>query len=135
MLKSINPFNNDVLAEFELTSVADLDNNLDQAQGGFVNWRQTSFEQRSRMLMALSSTLEKNKDEYAALITSEMGKVLKESKKEVEKSAMVLEYFANHGPFHLEKEKVKAQEGQGVIMYEPMGVVLAIMPWNYPFWQ
>ncbi len=135
MLKSINPFTNEILAELALTNVADLDKNLDRAQNGFINWRQTSFDKRSQMLITLASTLKKNKDTYAELISREMGKVLKESRKEVEKSAMVLEYFAEHGPGYLEEERTKAQEGQGVIMYEPMGVVLAIMPWNYPFWQ
>ncbi len=135
MLKSINPFTNETLAELELINVADLDKNLDRAQNGFVSWRQTSFDKRSQMLMTLASTLKKNKDTYARLISREMGKVVKESKKEVEKSAMVLEYFAEHGPGYLEDERTKAQEGQGVIIYEPMGVVLAIMPWNYPFWQ
>ncbi|MFO7997398.1 MAG: NAD-dependent succinate-semialdehyde dehydrogenase [Bacteroidales bacterium] len=135
MLRSINPFTNEILAELELTKAADLDNNLDRAQNGFINWRQTSFDKRSQMLITLSSVLKENKDAYANLISREMGKVLKESRKEVEKSAMVLEYFAEHGPDYLKKEKVKAQEGQGVILYEPLGVVLAIMPWNYPFWQ
>ncbi len=135
MLKTINPFTNEILAELELINVADLDDNLDRAQTGFVDWRQTSFDKRSQMLITLASTLKKNKDAYAQLISREMGKVLKESRKEVEKSAMVLEYFAEHGPDYLEEERIKAQEGQGLIIYEPMGVVLAIMPWNYPFWQ
>lgn len=135
MLKSINPFTNEILAEIALTNVADLDKNLDRAQNGFVSWRQTSFDKRSQLLMTLASTLKKNKDTYAGLISREMGKVVKESRKEVEKSAMVLEYFAEHGPGYLEEERTKAQEGQGIIIYEPMGVVLAIMPWNYPFWQ
>jgi len=112
MLKSINPFTNEVLAEFKLTDAAELDKNLDHAQSGFINWRQTSFDKRSQMLTTLASTLKKNKDSYAQLISSEMGKVLKESRKEVEKSAMVLEYFAEHGPDYLEEERVKAQEGQ-----------------------
>ncbi|MFW5708104.1 MAG: NAD-dependent succinate-semialdehyde dehydrogenase [Bacteroidota bacterium] len=135
MLKSVNPYTNEVLAEFEPIKVADLDSNLDRAQNGFINWRQTSFDKRSDMLMTLASTLKKNKEAYARLISREMGKVIKESIKEVEKSAMVLDYFAEYGPEYLEEERVKAQEGQGVIIYEPMGVVLAIMPWNYPFWQ
>jgi succinate-semialdehyde dehydrogenase / glutarate-semialdehyde dehydrogenase len=135
MLKSINPYTNEILAEIALTDVADLDNNLDQAQNGFVAWRQTKFDKRSQMLITLASTLKKNKLEYAQLISREMGKVLKESLKEVEKSAMVLEYFAEHGPDYLEEERVNAQNGQGHILYEPMGVVLAVMPWNYPFWQ
>jgi succinate-semialdehyde dehydrogenase / glutarate-semialdehyde dehydrogenase len=135
MLKSINPYTNQVLAEFELTDAANLDKNLDRAQNGFVTWRQTSFEKRSQMLIALASVLKKDKHAYAELISREMGKVIKESEKEVEKCAMVLEYFAERGAGYLQDEKVKAQEGQGIIMYEPMGVVLAIMPWNYPFWQ
>jgi succinate-semialdehyde dehydrogenase / glutarate-semialdehyde dehydrogenase len=135
MLKSINPYTNEVLAEVELAHAADIDKNLDRALNGFVIWRQTNFDKRSQMLLALATVLKKDKETYAELISREMGKVVNESIKEVEKCAMALEYFAENGPEYLQSERVKAQGGQGEILYEPMGVVLAVMPWNYPFWQ
>ncbi|MFW5820536.1 MAG: NAD-dependent succinate-semialdehyde dehydrogenase [Bacteroidota bacterium] len=135
MLKSVNPYNNQVIGEFEQLKVEEIENFLNYAQEGFTAWRQTSFEDRSRFLRNLASELKDNRDEYASLITQEMGKVMKESLKEVDKSAMALEYFAEHGESYLKEEKTKAGEGEGLIIYEPMGVVLSIMPWNYPFWQ
>lgn len=135
MLKSINPYNNELIGEFEQLKVEDIDNNLNLAQRGFTAWRNTGFDERGKFLRDLASILKKNRDEYAGLISRETGKVIKESKKEVDKSAMALEYFAEHGEDFLVEKKTKAGEGEGLIRYEPMGVVLAIMPWNYPFWQ
>lgn len=135
MLKSINPYNNELIGEFEKLKIEDIDNKLNLAQKGFTAWRQTGFDERSKFLRDMASVLKKNKDEYAGLISRETGKVIKESKKEVDKSAMALEYFAGHAEDFLGEEKTRAGEGEGLIIYEPMGVVLAIMPWNYPFWQ
>lgn len=135
MLQSVNPFKNEVIGEFEQIKVADLDNNLDQAQSGFVIWRQTSFEERSRYLKKLASVLKKNKAKYAEILCRETGKVLKESNKEVDKSAMVLEYFAERGEGYLWDDIVEEESAHERIIYEPMGVILGIMPWNFPFWQ
>ena len=135
MLKSINPYNDEVIGEFNQLKVEEIENFLNYALEGFTAWRQTEFKDRSRFLRNLASELKENKEEYATLISQEMGKVIKESKKEVDKSAMALEYFAEHGEKYLKEEITKVGEGEGQIIYEPMGVVLAIMPWNYPFWQ
>ncbi len=135
MLKSVNPYNNELIGEFDQMKVENIDDNLNLAQEGFTVWRQISFAGRSRFLRELASTLKDNKEEYAGLISREMGKVIRESKKEVDKSAMTLEYFAEHGEDYLTEKQKKAGEGEGLIVYEPMGVVLAVMPWNYPFWQ
>jgi succinate-semialdehyde dehydrogenase / glutarate-semialdehyde dehydrogenase len=135
MLKSINPYNGETIGEFEEMSLEQLDVTLNQSLTGFSVWRQTGFNERKQFLLSLASALRENRDEYATLITREMGKVIKESQKEVDKSAMALEYFAEHGERYLSEEKTKAGDGEGLIIYEPMGVILAIMPWNYPFWQ
>lgn len=135
MLRSVNPYNQEVIGEFQENDLDSMDRMLTFAQQGFTSWRQKDFDERAGFLKALASTLRENEDEYAGLITREMGKVIKESRKEVEKSAMALEYFAEHGADYLQEHKTHAGEGQGLIRYEPMGVVLGIMPWNYPFWQ
>ncbi len=135
MLKSINPYNNEPIGEFEQLEFDELDKILHRAQQGFFSWRETSFAERADFLMRLAENLKENSKEYATLISREMGKVLKESEKEVNKSAMALEYFAKHGEDFLKEEKTKAGEGTGMVVYQPMGVILAIMPWNYPFWQ
>ena len=135
MLKSTNPYTGEIIGEFKLLNVEELDNNLNLAQQGFTEWRNTGFKERKQFLLSLASNLRKNKNEYATLISREMGKVIKQSEKEVDKSAMALEYFAEHGEDYLNEKKTKAGNGEGLIIYEPMGVILAIMPWNYPFWQ
>ncbi len=135
MLRSVNPYTNEMIGEYEPLSIEDLDNNLNIAQQGFTVWRKTGFNERKQFLLSLASALRDNKDDYARMITLEMGKVIKESRKEVDKSAMVLEYFAEHGESLLAEEKTRAKGGEGIIIYEPMGVILAIMPWNFPFWQ
>ncbi len=135
MLKSINPYNGETIGEFEEMSLEQLDVTLNRSLTGFSVWRQSGFNERKQFLLSLASALRENRDEYATLITREMGKVIKESQKEVDKSAMALEYFAEHGERYLSEEKTKAGGGEGLIIYEPMGVILAVMPWNYPFWQ
>ena len=135
MIKSVNPFNNQEIGRFEEISIAELDRRLLQAQVGFTSWRKTSFEERAGFLRTLSNLLRENTDRYATLISSEMGKVIGDARKEVNKSAMALDFFAEHGETFLQDEVRKTDDGEGVVMYQPLGVVLAIMPWNYPFWQ
>jgi succinate-semialdehyde dehydrogenase / glutarate-semialdehyde dehydrogenase len=135
MLQSVNPFNNEIIGEFEQIEVADIDNHLDQAQSGFIIWRQTSFEERRNYLKKLAGILKKNKAKYAEILCRETGKVLKEANKEVDKSAMVLEYFAERGEGYLWDDIVEEESAHERVIYEPMGVVLGIMPWNFPFWQ
>lgn len=135
MLRSVNPYNQEVIAEFQENDLDTIDRMLTFGQQGFTSWRQTRIDGRADFMRALAATLRENVDEYAGLITREMGKVIKESRKEVEKSAMALEYFAEHGEGYLQEQKTRAGKGEGLVRYEPMGVVLGIMPWNYPFWQ
>ena len=108
---------------------------LTRAQQGFAVWRQTGFDERSHFLRRLASNLKDNKDEFATLISNEMGKVITDSRKEIEKSAMALEYFAENGESYLADKPAETGDGEGRVVYEPLGVILGIMPWNYPFWQ
>ncbi len=134
-LTSLNPFNNEEIGQFERTSLPGQDRILHQAQLGFATWRQHSFEERAGYLRALSGVLKEYSDEFASLISREMGKVIGDSRKEVNKSSMALEYFAEHGREYLEEEIRRTDGGEGLVLYQPLGVVLGIMPWNYPFWQ
>ncbi|MFO7934109.1 MAG: NAD-dependent succinate-semialdehyde dehydrogenase [Bacteroidales bacterium] len=134
MIKSLNPYNQEEIGNFEETSIPDLDRKLYEAQKGFATWRYTGFEERAGYLRALADLLRKNTDEVATLISREMGKVIGDSRKEVNKSAMALDYFAEHGKEYLDDQVKKTDKGEGIIAYQPLGVVLGIMPWNYPFW-
>jgi succinate-semialdehyde dehydrogenase / glutarate-semialdehyde dehydrogenase len=135
MLVSYNPFTNDQIGEFNYTDLDELDHKLSYAQLGFKTWKSNSAEQRSELLLNLASILRKNQEECAHLISQEMGKVIRESRQEVEKSAMVIEYYAKNGLNYLEEQKKQAGDSEGLIIHEPMGAILGIMPWNYPFWQ
>lgn len=135
MIHSINPYNNEVIGKYETTSIEELDTKLTRAQQAFAVWRKTGFDDRSHFLKKLASNLRENKEEYATLISREMGKVIKGSRKEVDKSAMALEYFAEHGEGYLKERQADTGDGEGRVVYEPLGVILGIMPWNFPFWQ
>ena len=135
MIRSVNPFNNELIGEFETLDLDALDLKLTRALQGLTVWRNTGFDDRSHFLRSLANVLRDGKEEYAHLISNEMGKVINESRKEVEKCAVVLDYFAEHGPAFLAEEKADVDKGEGRLMYEPMGVILGVMPWNYPFWQ
>ncbi len=135
MLQSINPNTKEVIGSFQHASLEEVDNSLFLAQQGFSNWRLKTFDERSHFLKKLAALLRENKRTCAEIISREMGKVIRESIKEVEKSAMVVDFFAEHGARYLKEEKIKLDEGEGLIKYEPLGVVLGVMPWNFPFWQ
>ncbi len=135
MLQSFNPYNQEFIGEYKRLEVEELDPILNLATQGFEHWRKTSLDDRAGYLKRISKDLRENEEEYASLITNEMGKVIKASRKEVKKSAMALEYFAEHAFSYLHHKQIQEDEGEAEVIYEPMGVILSIMPWNYPFWQ
>lgn len=98
-------------------------------------WRTLPPKTRARHLRALSGELLTRRDELAALATAEMGKPIAQARAEVEKSALVCRYYADHGPGFLVDERPAGAAANARVTFEPLGVVLAIMPWNFPFWQ
>ncbi|MEX0779872.1 MAG: NAD-dependent succinate-semialdehyde dehydrogenase [Balneolales bacterium] len=135
-MQSKNPATEKNIAEYPETSIEEVDqilHNMSQAQR---EWARTSLHVRSDRLLKLASLLEENKDEYAGLITDEMGKPLSQAIGEVEKCAWVCRFYAEKGPGYLEDEAVPTDSDQKyMISYQPLGIILAIMPWNFPFWQ
>ena len=98
-------------------------------------WAQTSFALRAEVLRNVAIQLRAQRDQYATLITLEMGKLLREARAEVEKCAGVCDYYAQHAEEFLRSEPVASDAGKSYVAYYPLGVVLAVMPWNFPFWQ
>lgn len=133
--KSIHPFDQSLVEEFQLMSPADVQVRLDRAAKAFANWKRTSFAERSEKLLAIAALLRKNKEEYAQHITREMGKILSESRAEVEKCAGGCEYYAANAERFLADEVIKTDAYKSFVAYQPTGAILAIMPWNFPFWQ
>ncbi|HYF68863.1 MAG TPA: NAD-dependent succinate-semialdehyde dehydrogenase [Ohtaekwangia sp.] len=135
MHKSINPYNQALLGEFPVMNESDIESKLAKSHLAFCSWKTTSFAQRSGLLTTVSGLLRSNKEEYARVISLEMGKSIHESRSEVEKCASGCDYFAEHGERFLADEEIKTEAQKSLIAFQPVGSILAIMPWNFPFWQ
>ncbi len=135
VIKSINPYNGKLINTFQTQSNAEVENLLDKASKRFDLWKQTSFSERKKLMLQAAEILKNNKQQYAELITREMGKPIKQAIAEIEKCSWVCKFYAENAEKHLADETVETDAHKSYICYEPLGVVLAIMPWNYPFWQ
>ncbi len=139
-VSSINPYTGKVLETYDAFDLVELDFVLENIAAAQLGWRQTSLQERANALTLLARELRKQQATLARLATLEMGKTLASAEAEVEKCAWVCEYYAEHGPAMLANEFVSANstDNDGVqrfVSYQPLGVVLAIMPWNFPYWQ
>ena len=132
---SLNPTTNQVLQTYTSWDAAHLAGALEQARAAQQAWAQTSLAQRAAVLRDVAIHLRMRRDQYAALITQEMGKLLREARAEVEKCATGCDYYAQHAEVFLAEEIVKTDAAKSYVSYQPLGVVLAVMPWNFPFWQ
>jgi succinate-semialdehyde dehydrogenase/glutarate-semialdehyde dehydrogenase len=135
MKKSINPYTNEVLFEFEELGDDQLQLKLDLAQETFLSWKQVSFAKRSESMLKAAGLLKSNSEKYGTIISQEMGKPIAQAIAEVEKCAWVCEYYAEQAENQLKDEVIKTDADKSYVSYEPLGVVLAVMPWNFPFWQ
>jgi len=134
-LKSINPYTNRVIEEFEEFSEKKLEELLIQSCDAFEKWKRTKSGYRKSLMKKVSGLLIENIKEYAESITDEMGKPVSESKAEVEKCAWVCDYYAKNAEIFLRNESVETDADMSYVCYEPLGTILGIMPWNFPFWQ
>ncbi|MFI5615661.1 NAD-dependent succinate-semialdehyde dehydrogenase [Amycolatopsis sp. NPDC051903] len=132
MIESVNPATGKPLSTYDLHTAEEVDAALDGAVAAQAQWREKPLEERVALLRELAAVLRAGKAEYAALITAEMGKPLAESEAEIEKCALNCVHYADHAAEYLAERPVLAQAS---VVAEPLGVVLAVMPWNYPFWQ
>ncbi len=133
--KIINPYNNEVVEIFQEQTKQEVNAILNKANTTFDIWRKTSFSRRAEVLTNAADILEKNVDEYAKTITIEMGKPITEAKAEIKKCAWVCRYYAENAEGFLTDEFADTDAHENFVRHEPLGCVLAIMPWNYPFWQ
>lgn len=134
-LQSINPANGQAIAQFKQHNDDQLSSMLNLAHKGFVHWRQTSVEHRAFLLTSLANLLLTNRSALAELMTLEMGKRIAEAKAEVDKCAWCCRFYAEHGPSFLQAQRVETEALESKVVFEPLGPVLAIMPWNFPLWQ
>lgn len=134
-MKSTNPFNNEVIKEYDEFSAVKVEEIILKAKTQFSAWSDKSFDERATLFLNLSKVLKKNKNEYAMLMTKEMGKPISQGDAEIEKCALVCEYYAKNAKEFLSDKDIASDYKLSKVVYKPLGVVLGIMPWNYPFWQ
>ncbi|ELY60681.1 NAD-dependent succinate-semialdehyde dehydrogenase [Natronolimnohabitans innermongolicus] len=135
-IESTNPATGAVVDTFEETSTDELEDRLERASDTFEEWRETPVERRQRLLSNAAEILRENADEYAELMAREMGKPIGQARDEVAKCAWVCDYYAEHAAAFLADETLAGEpDAKTVVAYQPLGPILAIMPWNFPFWQ
>ncbi|ECM3331864.1 aldehyde dehydrogenase family protein [Salmonella enterica subsp. enterica serovar Virchow] len=132
---SVNPATGQTLAAMPWANAQEIEHALSLAASGFKKWKMTSVAQRAQTLRDIGQALRAHAEEMAQCITREMGKPIKQARAEVTKSAALCDWYAEHGPAMLNPEPTLVENQQAVIEYRPLGVILAIMPWNFPLWQ
>ncbi|WOK09379.1 NAD-dependent succinate-semialdehyde dehydrogenase [Imperialibacter roseus] len=133
--KSINPYNGQVIGIYKEQTSAEVDLKIEKAQKAFQSWRKVPVAERARLIAKAGAVLRDNVEEYAKMITQEMGKPISESRGEVNKCAWVCDYYAENAADFLADEVIKTEAQKSFVRHDPMGSILAIMPWNFPFWQ
>jgi succinate-semialdehyde dehydrogenase / glutarate-semialdehyde dehydrogenase len=134
-IATINPFNGETIEVFQTLTAQQLEGKLAAAAAAFSIYRRSSFPERATCMLRVAEILEREKEQLARLITIEMGKPLVSAVHEIEKCALVCHYYAEHAQRYLADEIIHTNAAKSFVRYLPLGPVLAIMPWNYPFWQ
>lgn len=134
-MKSINPATGELLEDHREDTAEDVERKLDHAQQAFESWRSTDFDDRRKHMRRAAEMLRNREDSYAELMTHEMGKPIEQSRSEITKCAWAVEYFADNAEHFLEDEEMTSDGSAAYVRYDPLGPILAIMPWNFPFWQ
>lgn len=134
-MQVINPANGEVLKKYEEMTPAQVEQEISSANSVFLEWRKTSFSHRADLMKKAVSVLHSRSEEYAVLMAQEMGKPVKDGRGEVEKCAWVCEYYAKNAEKILSRENIETEASASFVSFQPIGLVLAVMPWNFPFWQ
>lgn len=134
-LQSINPVNGKLIKKYTEDTDVIVSAKIEKAHKSWTKWKKTSFAERKELLLNTAKILRERKNKLAALMTAEMGKPTKEGISEIEKCALVCEYYAENGEQFLKDEIIKTDAKKSYVSFQPIGVVLAVMPWNFPFWQ
>ena len=134
-IETINPATGKLVKEFTSLTSNELASKIANAQEAFVQWKATDYSHRKKMMLKAADVLRKGVAEYAETMTLEMGKPITQAKAEVEKCAWVCEYYAENTESILSKEIIKTDASESFVQFDPLGIVLAVMPWNFPFWQ
>jgi succinate-semialdehyde dehydrogenase / glutarate-semialdehyde dehydrogenase len=134
-IQSVNPATGEVLETFTPTSPDELERMVTRAHAAFVEWRDVSFEARTEHMRAAARLLRKDMAHHAVTMTLEMGKPIVQAEAEVEKCALVCDFYAEHAEEFLAEQPRTTDASKSYVRFDPLGVVLAVMPWNFPYWQ
>lgn len=134
-MESINPATGETIRRYDTLTPEALQEKLDRAHEAFLEWRGRSFDERAAVVGGAAEVLRARKPELARLVVAEMGKILSEAEGEVEKSAWGCEFYAEHAEAFLRPEETGTDASKSFVTYTPLGVILAVMPWNFPLWQ
>ncbi|MFN8310508.1 MAG: NAD-dependent succinate-semialdehyde dehydrogenase [Chitinophagales bacterium] len=131
LYRTWNPYTNELLKSFDEMPLPD----LTISEAAFRYWKKMPIIERAAAMRKLADVIEKNKSQYAQLITTEMGKPIAEAEYEIAKVLTAFEYYIENAPAFLQNEMVKSNASHSYISFEPLGIILSVMPWNFPFWQ
>ena len=134
-MRSVDPATGETIEEFSVMPAAEVDGAIAAADNAFRDWRRRSFAQRAELMHAVAALLRRRRDDLAATITAEMGKPVTESRAEVEKCAFTCDHYADHAEEFLRDVPMPSDSPHSFVAFTPIGVVLAVMPWNFPLWQ
>jgi succinate-semialdehyde dehydrogenase/glutarate-semialdehyde dehydrogenase len=136
MIFTVNPATEEVIAEYQTMTSGEIEEILTRSHHDFLSWRAVSMQERSMLMSRLASLIRDQKDVHAALISREMGKPLAQAAAEVVKCSWVCDFYAEHAAHFLQPEEtILDGEARGVVKFDPLGLILGVMPWNFPFWQ
>src|SRR5262245_38081428 len=133
-IKTINPATGKIISTYPLMTEQEVSKIIDQSQEAFLIWSKKNISERAKHFFKTSEILLEGKDNYSNLIATEMGKPLKSAGDEIEKCALVCRHFAENTKTYLASRIVKTEMSKSYVTYTPLGIVFAIMPWNFPFW-
>jgi len=134
-IQSVNPASGEVLRTYEEPTPQAVTETIRQVHDAFASWRELPFDERATLMRAVARKLRDNVERHARLMALEMGKPLREGRAEIEKCAWVCEHYADNATAALRHEPIETDATRSFVAFEPLGVVLAVMPWNFPFWQ
>lgn len=135
LITSVNPTTGETIQEYPEMSFKEVSDTIGQVHEAFLHWRKTDFATRAALMRQTGQTLRDRAAEYSRLMAQEMGKPVKDGRAEVEKCAWTCDYYADNAERFLQTEMVETDASKSFVTFQPLGVVLAIMPWNFPFWQ
>src|SRR5579872_6567769 len=132
---SVNPANGEIIKKYKVHTLQQAEQKIKQTHKAWLSWRQTSHDDRKRLILSMAGILQSRKNELATLMALEMGKPVNQGIAEIDKCASVCQYYATNGATYLSDQIIEADATKSYVSFQPIGVVLAIMPWNFPFWQ